>query len=103
MCASFAKAITTLPEIKVTDNRVVELFSNYSKTEFCNGSLILEEEFLKFYEDKSNLRQDIVRQNLQHRGILSDFSTQIKFTELNSENDTRILKDAVILPRCRLS
>jgi len=49
LCATFAKAITTIKDIPVTDKRVTGLFDNFSRHIWANNNLILEDEFLLFY------------------------------------------------------
>lgn len=62
-CVDFVKAMTTLPDITISDYRVRQFFANYSKT-LGNGNLIIEEELVTFYVDQSKNKDDAVAQNL---------------------------------------
>jgi hypothetical protein len=75
-CVDFAEAITTVQDITVNDYRVTTLFDKYSR-KLGNGKLITLEEFLQFYQDQASSKPDVVRQNLGHQGILTDFTPKV--------------------------
>ena len=64
-CVDFAKAITTVQDIGISDHRVQALFTHYSKS-IGNGNLITLSEFLSFYKEQAFKKPDVVRQNLMH-------------------------------------
>jgi hypothetical protein len=101
-CAAFAEAITTLTNLTPNDPRVTNLFDKYGKT-IGNGYLILEHELQQFYLDQSHAKDEVVRQNLGHQGIGADLKPTVDWTSKTYENDDRIVKDASILPRVKLS
>lgn len=66
-CALFVETITNVREIAVNDYRVVNLFNNYSHR--IGFNMLLESEFLGFYEDQAKNKPDTVRSNLENYGI----------------------------------
>jgi hypothetical protein len=77
------------------------LFNNHCKT-IGNGNLVIDE-FMKFYEDQAKSNPQVVRSNLNSRGIQSDLKEKIDLMNVNWDNDKRIIKNEVILPRFKLS
>lgn len=101
-CVQFAEAVTTITNIDVTDYRVNNTFEKHSR-KLGAGQLLVAEEFLRFYEQQSKEKEEVVRQNLMHQGIQIDMKNKIDFNRLNIDNDERVVKDESILPRSKLA
>lgn len=101
MGATFASAITAVPDIGVDDPRIATLFA-YSKA-LGNGQLLVEEELISFFVERAKSKDALVEQNLRHQGIGPDLKPSVDYQNLNWENDSRVVADDAVLPRARLS
>ena len=98
-CGKFIKATTNTVEsyIDPSDNRILIFLKEYS---IKNYGMLSEEEFIKFYTDKSNTKPETVWNNLtvmKYGGDLKHVS------ENNNPDDPRELKNFNGLPRAKLS
>ncbi len=95
----FIKATTNTPGgiIVHSDERIFKIFNQYSFTE---TGYLMEDEFLKFYFDKSKDVPEIVWSNLTH----CNYGGNLKhLSESNNPNDPRETQDYWNLPRASLT
>ena len=81
----FIKATTNTPGgiIAQSDERIIKIFNSYSFTE---TGFLTEDEFLKFYFDKSKDATEVVWSNLTH----CNYGGNLKhMSEQNNPNDPR--------------
>ena len=101
-CAAFAESITTLTNLSPNDNRVRSLYDNFGHS-LGNGQLLLEHELQAFYLKQAQDKPDVVFQNLERRNIDEDLKPKVDWSLKTYHNDDRIVKEAAVLPRVKLS
>ena len=66
-------------------------------------NLITRDEFLKWYQERSEARHELVRSNLLEYGYYANYQKKLDPSTLTYDNDTRITRDSKSLPRSKIS
>ena len=66
-------------------------------------NLITRGEFLKWYQERSEARPELVRSNLIEYGYYPNYQKKLDPSTLTYDNDSRITRDSKSLPRSKIS
>jgi hypothetical protein len=66
-------------------------------------NLITRGEFVKWYQERSEARPELVRSNLSEYGYYPNYQRKLDPSSLTYDNDARITRDSKSLPRSKIS